>query len=75
MFIDEMFPRKPEEALDQDVARPSAWLTKAKMVVQGDKKVEPFEFKAAVRPLSIHHWARFHITDEQRLLPRRVVSS
>ncbi|GAA5911391.1 uncharacterized protein JCM6883_000082 [Sporobolomyces salmoneus] len=47
MFIDEMFPRKPEEALDQDVARPSAWLTKAKMVVQGDKKVEPFEFKAA----------------------------
>jgi len=52
MFIDEMFPRKPEEALDQDVARPSAWLTKAKMVVQGDKKVEPFEFKAAVSRLS-----------------------
>ncbi|GAA5951064.1 hypothetical protein JCM21900_005712 [Sporobolomyces salmonicolor] len=47
MFIDEMFPRKPEEALDQDVARPSAWLTKAKLVVQGDKKVEPFEFQAA----------------------------
>ncbi|GAA5930579.1 uncharacterized protein JCM15063_002403 [Sporobolomyces koalae] len=47
MFIDEMFPRKPEEVLDQDVARPSAWLTKAKMAVQGDKKVEPFEFKAA----------------------------
>ncbi|GAA5876973.1 hypothetical protein JCM8547_001955 [Rhodosporidiobolus lusitaniae] len=47
MFIDEMFPRKADEALDQDVARPSAWLTKAKMVVQGDKKVEPFEFQAA----------------------------
>ncbi|GJN93965.1 hypothetical protein Rhopal_007026-T1 [Rhodotorula paludigena] len=47
MFIDEMFPRKPDEALNQDVARPSAWLTKAKMVVQGDKKIEPFEFKAA----------------------------
>ncbi|GAA6063594.1 hypothetical protein JCM10212_000988 [Sporobolomyces blumeae] len=47
MYIDEMFPRKPEEALDQDVARPSAWLTKAKMVVQGDKKVEPFEFQPA----------------------------
>ncbi|GAA5862773.1 hypothetical protein JCM3774_001917 [Rhodotorula dairenensis] len=45
MFIDEMFPRKPEEALNQDVARPSAWLTKAKMVVQGDKKLEPFEFQ------------------------------
>ncbi|GAA6017851.1 hypothetical protein JCM8202_006173 [Rhodotorula sphaerocarpa] len=44
MFIDEMFPRKPEEALNQDVARPSAWITKAKLVVQGDKKLEPFEF-------------------------------
>jgi hypothetical protein len=51
MFIDEMFPRKADEALDQDVARPSAWLTKAKLVVQGDKKVEPFEFQAAVRLL------------------------
>lgn len=49
MFIDEMFPRKPEEALNQDVARPSAWLTKAKMVVQGDKKLEPFEFQPTVR--------------------------
>ncbi|BGP03404.1 hypothetical protein NBRC10513v2_007138 [Rhodotorula toruloides] len=47
MFIDEMFPRKPDEALNQDVARPSAWLTKAKMVVQGDKKIEPFEFQPA----------------------------
>ncbi|GAA6043218.1 hypothetical protein JCM8097_000332 [Rhodosporidiobolus ruineniae] len=47
MFIDEMFPRKADEALNQDVARPSAWLTKAKLVVQGDKKVEPFEFQAA----------------------------
>ncbi|GAA5932210.1 hypothetical protein JCM10213_006785 [Rhodosporidiobolus nylandii] len=47
MFIDEMFPRKADEALNQDVARPSAWLTKAKLAVQGDKKVEPFEFQAA----------------------------
>ncbi|GAA5905133.1 hypothetical protein JCM6882_000389 [Rhodosporidiobolus microsporus] len=47
MFIDEMFPRKADEALDQDVARPSAWLTKAKLAVQGDKRVEPFEFQAA----------------------------
>lgn len=54
MFIDEMFPRKPEEALNQDVARPSAWITKAKLVVQGDKKLEPFEFLPTVcRPS--HH--------------------
>ncbi|GAA5827609.1 hypothetical protein JCM11251_001755 [Rhodosporidiobolus azoricus] len=45
MFIDEMFPRKANEALNQDVARPSAWLTKAKLAVQGDKRVEPFEFQ------------------------------
>ncbi|GAA6019542.1 hypothetical protein JCM10207_003737 [Rhodosporidiobolus poonsookiae] len=47
MFIEEMFPRKADEALNQDVARPSAWLTKAKLAVQGDKKVEAFEFQAA----------------------------
>ncbi|GAA5994013.1 hypothetical protein JCM11641_004022 [Rhodosporidiobolus odoratus] len=47
MFVDEMFPRKADEALNQDVARPSAWLTKARLAVQGDKKVEPFEFQAA----------------------------
>lgn len=58
MFIDEMFPRKADEALDQDVARPSAWLTKAKLVVQGDKKVEPFEFQAAVRISPFHHDGR-----------------
>ncbi|BGP51587.1 hypothetical protein JCM10450v2_007535 [Rhodotorula kratochvilovae] len=47
MFVDEMFPRKTDEPPTQDVARPSAWLTKAKMVVQGDKKIEPFVFTPA----------------------------
>nr|CRX79212.1 hypothetical protein ls5931a1_00048 [Leucosporidium scottii] len=46
MFVEEMFPRDPQEAIDKDVARPSAWLTKAKLAVQGDKKVEPFVFMA-----------------------------
>ncbi|GAA5923191.1 hypothetical protein JCM3775_007461 [Rhodotorula graminis] len=47
MFVEEMFPRKANEPPTQDVARPSAWLTKAKMVVQGDKKIEPFVFQPA----------------------------
>lgn len=49
MFVEEMFPRDPQDAIDKDVARPSAWLTKAKLAVQGDKKVEPFVFQAEVR--------------------------
>lgn len=49
MFVEEMFPRDPQDAIDKDVARPSAWLTKAKLAVQGDKKVEPFVFMAEVR--------------------------
>ncbi|SCV73141.1 BQ2448_7066 [Microbotryum intermedium] len=44
MFIDEMYPRGEQEQ-DPEAARPSAWLTKAKMVVQGDKKIQPFVFK------------------------------
>ncbi|GAA6054101.1 hypothetical protein JCM3770_006173 [Rhodotorula araucariae] len=47
MFVEEMFPHKMDEPPTQDVARPSAWLTKAKMVVQGDKKIEPFVFTPA----------------------------
>lgn len=53
MFVEEMFPRKANEPPTQDVARPSAWLTKAKMVVQGDKKIEPFVFQPAVRLLDL----------------------
>lgn len=49
LFLEEMFPRKLDEDEDEDVARPSAWLTKAKLVVQGDKKVEPFVFRPQVR--------------------------
>ncbi|KAK4052310.1 hypothetical protein OIO90_004391 [Microbotryomycetes sp. JL221] len=45
MFIAEMFPRHSQGQIDKDVARPSAWLTKAKLAVQGDKKVEPFVFR------------------------------
>ncbi|KAM0747772.1 hypothetical protein T439DRAFT_304877 [Meredithblackwellia eburnea MCA 4105] len=50
MFIDEMFPKKEEHSHSNrnsmDVEhRPSAWLTKAKLAVQGDQKVEPFVFK------------------------------
>lgn len=47
LFLREMFPTKPsKDGVDKDVARPSAWLTKAKLAVQGDKKVEPFVFEA-----------------------------
>jgi hypothetical protein len=53
MFVEEMFPRDPQEAIDKDVARPSAWLTKAKLAVQGDKKVEPFVFMAEVSRASL----------------------
>ncbi|KAM0786123.1 hypothetical protein ACM66B_006933 [Microbotryomycetes sp. NB124-2] len=45
MFVSEMFPRHSQGPIDKDVARPSAWLTKAKLAVQGDKKVEPFVFR------------------------------
>ncbi|KAK4048423.1 hypothetical protein OIV83_004769 [Microbotryomycetes sp. JL201] len=45
MFISEMFPRHSHGPIDKEVARPSAWLTKAKLAVQGDKKIEPFVFR------------------------------
>ena len=48
LFLAEMFPRLEEGGLEQDVARPSAWITKARFAVQGDKKVEPFVFQASV---------------------------
>lgn len=50
--MEEMFPRKILEDYDADANRPSAWLTKAKLAVQGDKRVEPFIFKAEVRRFS-----------------------
>jgi hypothetical protein len=48
MFMGEMFPQSVDPSIDQDVARPSAWMTKAKLAVQGDKKVEPFVFQPEV---------------------------
>ncbi|KAI5481227.1 C2 domain protein [Pseudohyphozyma bogoriensis] len=45
LFMEEMFPRRSAEHGDTDANRPSAWLTKAKLAVQGDKKVEPFIFR------------------------------
>lgn len=51
LFMDEMFPRQLSNAEGQTTATQaadapsSAWLVKAKMVMQGDKKVEPFTFR------------------------------
>lgn len=53
LFLAEMFPRQEEDSVDQDVARPSAWLTKAKLAVQGDKKVQPFVFQSQVGHVSL----------------------
>lgn len=67
LFLEEMFPRKPEEIIDHDVARPSAWLTKAKLVVQGDRKVEPFVFQPQVSSFS-------HFTFRIDNLPKSISS-
>ncbi|KAK4701807.1 hypothetical protein P7C70_g4424, partial [Phenoliferia sp. Uapishka_3] len=46
MFIEEMFAKKAADAsAPLDPNRPSAWLTKAKLAVQGDQKIEPFVFR------------------------------
>lgn len=50
LFLEEMRPVKAEGEEMED-ARPSAWLTKAKLVVQGDKKIEPFTFQPEVSPI------------------------
>lgn len=42
-FMEEMFPRTADPYLQPQ--RQSAWLEKAKQSIQGDKKVEPFNFK------------------------------
>ena len=41
----DMFPRRPEQSQSQ---KQSAWIEKAKLTIQGEKKVEPFNFTAAV---------------------------
>lgn len=51
----EMFPESTDDAIDPDVARPSAWLTKAKLAVQGDKRVQPFVFQPEVSPIARLH--------------------
>jgi hypothetical protein len=53
LFLEEMRPPRATDGKELETARPSAWLTKAKLVVQGDKKVEPFTFQPEVGPLSI----------------------
>lgn len=46
IFMEEMFPRPSEPYLQPQ--KQSAWLEKAKLSIQGDKKIEPFNFKAEV---------------------------
>jgi hypothetical protein len=45
LFMEDMFPRRPEQPQTQ---KQSAWIEKAKQTIQGEKKVEPFNFTAAV---------------------------
>jgi len=45
LFMDDMYPRRPEQPQSQ---KQSAWIEKAKQTIQGEKKVEPFNFTAAV---------------------------
>ena len=45
LFMDDMFPRRPEQPQSQ---KQSAWIEKAKQTIQGEKKIEPFNFTAAV---------------------------
>ena len=52
LFMDDMFPRRPEQPQSQ---KQSAWIEKAKQTIQGEKKVEPFNFTAAVS------WIRNHL--------------
>ncbi|KAF8578886.1 hypothetical protein K439DRAFT_1360906 [Ramaria rubella] len=44
LFMEDMFPRKIEQPQAQ---KQSAWIEKAKQTIQGEKKVEPFNFTAA----------------------------
>jgi hypothetical protein len=46
-FMEEMFPRSADPYLQPQ--RQSAWLEKAKLSIQGEKKIEPFNFKPEVR--------------------------
>lgn len=46
MFLSEMFPREPVDPL---VPKENAWIVKAKLTLQGEKKIEPFNFIPAVR--------------------------
>lgn len=59
LFLAEMFPRV---IVDPNVSKENAWIVKAKLTLQGEKKIEPFNFVPAVSPLnclvSIHPPAR-----------------
>ena len=46
IFMEEMFPRPDQPYLQPQ--KQSAWLEKAKLSIQGDKKIEPFNFKPQV---------------------------
>ncbi|CED85310.1 Munc13 homology 1 [Phaffia rhodozyma] len=41
LFLEEMFPRI---SIDPSVPKENAWIVKAKMTLQGEKKIEPFNF-------------------------------
>lgn len=47
--MNEMFPRPTDYLQPQ---KQSAWIEKAKMTIQGEKKVEPFNFQPEVRALT-----------------------
>jgi hypothetical protein len=46
MFLSEMFPRDP---VDPSLPKENPWFVKAKLTLQGEKKIEPFNFIPAVR--------------------------
>lgn len=51
LFMEDMYPRRPEQLQSQ---KQSAWIEKAKQTIQGEKKIEPFNFTAAVSQIRLH---------------------
>lgn len=49
--MEDMYPRRPEQLQSQ---KQSAWIEKAKQTIQGEKKIEPFNFTAAVSQIRLH---------------------
>lgn len=50
LFMEDMYPQRTEQVQSQ---KQSAWLEKAKQTIQGEKKVEPFNFTPQVISISV----------------------